>query len=167
MPTRYTLEVDLKGLVTQEALENSTKRTEARKVCLHAFIYYILRPLVRLWTWTHAWTPSLTHNLVYHPLLSGLLLLYVQTAGSSVCEGHGISSAKKKGSFASCCSGWTSCYSAAACLRTHIYTKCASLDRCWHVACRRPRNCWRRSSRRARTSGFSASCGFRSACPVT
>ena len=33
MPTRYTLEVDLKNLVTNEALENSTKRTEARKVC--------------------------------------------------------------------------------------------------------------------------------------
>ena len=32
MPTRYTLDVDLKGLVTQEALDNSTKRTEARKV---------------------------------------------------------------------------------------------------------------------------------------
>lgn len=32
MPTRYTLEVDLKNLVTNEALDNSTKRTEARKV---------------------------------------------------------------------------------------------------------------------------------------
>lgn len=32
MPTRYTLDVDLKGLVTAEALESSSKRTEARKV---------------------------------------------------------------------------------------------------------------------------------------
>ena len=32
MPTRYTLDVDLKSIVTQEALENSSKRTEARKV---------------------------------------------------------------------------------------------------------------------------------------
>ena len=35
MPTRYTLDVDLKGIVTQEALDNSTKRTEARKVSMH------------------------------------------------------------------------------------------------------------------------------------
>ena len=33
MPTRYTLEVDLKNLVTSEALENATKRKETRKVC--------------------------------------------------------------------------------------------------------------------------------------
>jgi hypothetical protein len=32
MPTRYTLDVDLKGLITNEAVENSSKRTEARKV---------------------------------------------------------------------------------------------------------------------------------------
>ena len=32
MPTRYTLEVDMKNLVTTEAVENSTKRKEARKV---------------------------------------------------------------------------------------------------------------------------------------
>ena len=36
MPTRYTLDVDLKSVVTQEAIENSSKRTEARKVsCPH------------------------------------------------------------------------------------------------------------------------------------
>lgn len=34
MPTRYTLEVDLKNLVTPEALENVTKRKETRKVTL-------------------------------------------------------------------------------------------------------------------------------------
>lgn len=34
MPTRYTLDVDLKSVVTQEAVENSSKRTEARKVSL-------------------------------------------------------------------------------------------------------------------------------------
>ena len=34
MPTRYTLDIDLKSIVTQEALENSSKRTEARKVRL-------------------------------------------------------------------------------------------------------------------------------------
>lgn len=32
MPTRYTLEVDLKNLVTPESLENVTKRKETRKV---------------------------------------------------------------------------------------------------------------------------------------
>lgn len=32
MPTRYTLDIDLKSIVTQEALENSSKKTEARKV---------------------------------------------------------------------------------------------------------------------------------------
>ncbi len=32
MPTRYTLDVDLKSLITNEAVENSSKRTEARKV---------------------------------------------------------------------------------------------------------------------------------------
>ncbi|DBA99054.1 hypothetical protein WJX82_011733 [Trebouxia sp. C0006] len=31
MPTRYTLDVDLKSLITNEAVENSSKRTEARK----------------------------------------------------------------------------------------------------------------------------------------
>ncbi|KAK9810065.1 hypothetical protein WJX72_004189 [[Myrmecia] bisecta] len=31
MPTRYTLDVDLKSLVNTEVVENSTKRTEARK----------------------------------------------------------------------------------------------------------------------------------------
>lgn len=31
MPTRYTLEVDLKGVVTPDCLENSTKRAEAGK----------------------------------------------------------------------------------------------------------------------------------------
>lgn len=34
MPTRYTLEVDLKNLVTPEALETGTKRKETRKVGL-------------------------------------------------------------------------------------------------------------------------------------
>jgi hypothetical protein len=33
MPTRYTLDVDLKSIATSEALENTTKKTEARKVC--------------------------------------------------------------------------------------------------------------------------------------
>lgn len=32
MPTRYTLDTDLKGLVTTEAVENSSKRSEACKV---------------------------------------------------------------------------------------------------------------------------------------
>ena len=32
MPTRYTLDVDLKGVVANDAAENSTKRLEARKV---------------------------------------------------------------------------------------------------------------------------------------
>jgi hypothetical protein len=32
MPTRYTLDLDLKDVVTPEALENSTKKVEARKV---------------------------------------------------------------------------------------------------------------------------------------
>lgn len=32
MPTRYTLDVDLKGVVAGDVLDNSTKRTEARKV---------------------------------------------------------------------------------------------------------------------------------------
>lgn len=32
MPTRYTLDVDLKNLVTPEALESATKKVEARKV---------------------------------------------------------------------------------------------------------------------------------------
>jgi hypothetical protein len=32
MPTRYTLDVDLKSVVTTDAVDNSTKRTEARKV---------------------------------------------------------------------------------------------------------------------------------------
>eukprot|EP00877_Chromochloris_zofingiensis_P014832 jgi/Chrzof1/9602/Cz04g09100.t1 len=31
MPTRYTLDVDLKGVVTPDILENSSKRVEARK----------------------------------------------------------------------------------------------------------------------------------------
>ncbi|MEW5300087.1 MAG: hypothetical protein WDW38_002923 [Sanguina aurantia] len=31
MPTRYTLDVDMKHLVTGEALENSTKKVESRK----------------------------------------------------------------------------------------------------------------------------------------
>jgi len=31
MPTRYTLDVELKNLVTSEALENSTKKVEAKK----------------------------------------------------------------------------------------------------------------------------------------
>jgi len=35
MPTRYTLDVDLKSLITNEAVENSSKRTEARKVSAH------------------------------------------------------------------------------------------------------------------------------------
>ena len=32
MPTRYALDVDLKNVVTSESLENSSKRTGARKV---------------------------------------------------------------------------------------------------------------------------------------
>ncbi|KAK9836041.1 hypothetical protein WJX81_008401 [Elliptochloris bilobata] len=31
MPTRYTLDVDLKAIVTQDVLDNSTKKQEARK----------------------------------------------------------------------------------------------------------------------------------------
>ncbi len=31
MPTRYTLDLELKGVVSNEALENSTKRKEANK----------------------------------------------------------------------------------------------------------------------------------------
>jgi large subunit ribosomal protein L27e len=31
MPTRYTLDVDLKATVTPDALENATKKTAARK----------------------------------------------------------------------------------------------------------------------------------------
>lgn len=36
MPTRYTLDVDLKGVVPVDAAENSTKRLEARKVPTHS-----------------------------------------------------------------------------------------------------------------------------------
>ena len=32
MPTRYTLDVDLKGVVSADVLDNSTKKEEARKV---------------------------------------------------------------------------------------------------------------------------------------
>ena len=32
MPTRYTLDADLKTIASGEALENSTKKVEARKV---------------------------------------------------------------------------------------------------------------------------------------
>ena len=32
MPTRYTLDVDFKSVVSSEALENSTKKVEAQKV---------------------------------------------------------------------------------------------------------------------------------------
>lgn len=32
MPTRYTLDVDLKSTITSDVVENSTKKTEARKV---------------------------------------------------------------------------------------------------------------------------------------
>ena len=32
MPTRYTLDIDLKNVVTGDVVENSTKRKEARKV---------------------------------------------------------------------------------------------------------------------------------------
>ena len=35
MPTRYTLDVDLKGVVTQDVIDNSTKKQEARKVGDH------------------------------------------------------------------------------------------------------------------------------------
>ena len=45
MPTRYALDVDLKNVVTSESLENSSKRTSARKVnmcistlCMHAVV---------------------------------------------------------------------------------------------------------------------------------
>jgi hypothetical protein len=31
MPTRYTLDVDLKSVVTQDVLDNATKKQEARK----------------------------------------------------------------------------------------------------------------------------------------
>ena len=33
MPTRYTLDVDLKSVVTQDVLDNKTKKGEAQKVC--------------------------------------------------------------------------------------------------------------------------------------
>lgn len=33
MPTRYTLDVDLKSLVTADVVDNSSKRIEVRKVC--------------------------------------------------------------------------------------------------------------------------------------
>jgi hypothetical protein len=32
MPTRYQLDVDLKAVVTQDTLDNATKKVEARKV---------------------------------------------------------------------------------------------------------------------------------------
>lgn len=32
MPTRYTLDVDLKGLITPETSENSSKKSDANKV---------------------------------------------------------------------------------------------------------------------------------------
>ena len=45
MPTRYALDVDLKNVVTSESLENSSKRTSARKVntcmstlCMHVAV---------------------------------------------------------------------------------------------------------------------------------
>ena len=31
MPTRYTLDVDLKGVVTPDVLDNATKKVEAQK----------------------------------------------------------------------------------------------------------------------------------------
>lgn len=34
MPTRYTMDVDFSKNVTAEVTENSTKKVEARKVCL-------------------------------------------------------------------------------------------------------------------------------------
>lgn len=52
MPTRYTLDVDLKSIVTQEAVENSSKRTEARKVSVQA--------CVMLHCWHHP-APAVSH----------------------------------------------------------------------------------------------------------
>ena len=36
MPTRYTLDVDLKSIVTADVVDNSTKRKEVRLVSAHA-----------------------------------------------------------------------------------------------------------------------------------
>lgn len=41
MPTRYTLEVDLKGVVGPESLENSSKKAEARKVSNSTPLYVV------------------------------------------------------------------------------------------------------------------------------
>ena len=38
MPTRYTLEADLKGVVTAEAQENPTKKKESRKVRIYSVL---------------------------------------------------------------------------------------------------------------------------------
>lgn len=42
MPTRYTLDIDLKSIVTQEAVENSSKRTDARKVSLQLLSCHVV-----------------------------------------------------------------------------------------------------------------------------
>eukprot|EP00955_Chlamydomonas_euryale_P111013 366031-Chlamydomonas_euryale.AAC.17 len=39
MPTRYTLDVDFKGVVSGEVIDNSTKKVEAAKVRPHAHIW--------------------------------------------------------------------------------------------------------------------------------
>lgn len=36
MPTRYTLDIDLKNVASNEVMESSSKRLEARKVCFSA-----------------------------------------------------------------------------------------------------------------------------------
>ena len=43
MPTRYTLDVDLKSLVTADVVENSTKRIETRKVRSLGISYKLAR----------------------------------------------------------------------------------------------------------------------------
>ena len=41
MPTRYTLDVDLKSLVTADVVDNSTKRKEVRVVRAAAFLTFL------------------------------------------------------------------------------------------------------------------------------
>ena len=56
MPTRYTLDVDLKSLVTADVVDNSTKRKEVRTVrpcCPLALTSYVLELLLPGHTWEH------------------------------------------------------------------------------------------------------------------
>lgn len=42
MPTRYTLDIDLKNMASNEIMDSHSKRLEARKVCLQPCCYFRL-----------------------------------------------------------------------------------------------------------------------------